>query len=405
MHKPELLAPAGNLEKLKIAFLYGADAVFVGTSRFGLRKYAPNFSLAELAYGVGLANQTGKHVYVVLNGFAHNSDMDQIRHYLEELQEIGPSGLIIADMGVFQLAKKYTTLPLHVSTQASVTNYREVQLWKDAGASRVILGREVSVAECRRIHEHLDIELEVFIHGAMCASYSGKCVISNYSSGRDSNRGGCCQSCRHRYDILEPETKALEYSAHIMNSKDLMGLSMLGDAMEANIASLKIEGRMKSNLYVANTVSVYRAAIDETYDRLQSGQKSDSQEGYEKRLSLVSNRSFTDKGIGGEFGYDSVHTNFGAYEKDIDFIGTVKQVAVYEAVFIELKVQVRIGDHLHLHNSVGERVLFVVNEMWNMADEPIEIAQANKLIKLPYISGALQGLVISKTISQLAMAS
>ena len=196
--KPELLAPAGNLEKLKTAFAFGADAVYVGGHVFGLRKYADNFTLNELDAAIQLANKMDKKVYVVLNGFAHNSDLEALETHLKELEKIQPHAFIIADMGVFQLAKRFTTIPLHVSTQAGVTGRYGCQFWLEAGAKRVILAREVSLDDCRGIKSKVPVELEVFVHGAMCASYSGKCVISNYTSARDSNRGGCIQSCRHR---------------------------------------------------------------------------------------------------------------------------------------------------------------------------------------------------------------
>ena len=302
MTLPELLAPAGNLEKLKIAFRFGADAVFVGGKVFGLRKYADNFDLTELKAGVDLANQLGKQVYVVLNGFAHEADMDALHDHLAELEAIQPHGFIISDMGVFQLAKRLTTIPLHVSTQASVTNAAACQFWKEAGASRIILAREVSVAECREILAEVETELEVFVHGAMCASYSGKCVISNYSAGRDSNRGGCVQSCRHPYHVADDHGPDAAYTRHIMNAKDLNALMLLPEIVQSGIASLKIEGRMKSNLYLANSVRAYRLALDAIANGLEGDALQDHLTRLSTDLSLVSNRQFTTGGGGPSLG-------------------------------------------------------------------------------------------------------
>lgn len=377
MEKPELLAPAGNLEKLKIAFSFGADACYVGGTVFGLRKFADNFSLIELKQAVDFANERHKKVYVVLNGFAHEEDLPDLIAHLKDLEKIAPHGFIISDRGVFELAKKYTTVPLHVSTQASVTNWRACQLWKEAGASRIILAREVSIAECQQILSQLDTELEVFIHGAMCASYSGKCVISNYSSGRDSNRGGCVQSCRHTYELYDPDTKALTDTANIMNAKDLIAIDQIPALIDAGLHSLKIEGRMKSNFYVANAVSTYRRAIDEYCETGTLNKDALVQD-----LHRPSNRRFSSGGLDHRPDKESIHFQFAGYERNADYVGTVKHVSDTE-LFVEMKLPPQLGESLQLLKQSGPVQSFNFEGCHNMAGQPLEAIRPSSVIRIP----------------------
>ncbi len=375
---PELLSPAGNLEKLRIAFQYGADAAYIGGRVFGLRKYADNFTNHELRTAVELANSFNKKIYVVLNGFAHDVDLDELKAHLDDLQDIQPHGFIISDWGVAELASHHTTVPLHVSTQASITNWRTVAAWKNFGATRVILAREVGIAECQAILDHCDIEVEIFVHGAMCASYSGKCVISNYSAGRDSNRGGCIQSCRHQYAIQSPDSTTTEVAAHIMNAKDLMGIQHIEGAIRARIASLKIEGRMKSNLYVANATAAYRDAIDYVGACIQSMQAPDRSvlSELEARLSRVSNRTFSDGGLEHRPDAASIHTDFGGYQKSIEIAGTIRAVNG-RRVMIQTKGPLRCGDTIQVH-STGTEV--TVLELFDMVGTPLEAGHAGAVI-------------------------
>lgn len=324
--KPELLAPAGNLEKARLAFDYGADAVYVGGNVFGLRKYADNFSLDELSQLTALAKSKGKKVYITLNAFAHNQDIEPLISYLKQLNQVNIDAAIVSDVGVAQLLQEHTSIDLHVSTQASVTNASGCLFWKNLGAKRVVLAREVSIGECIEIKKQCDIELEIFIHGAMCASYSGKCVISNYAAGRDSNRGGCVQSCRHNYELIDPNTKQVETKTHIMNAKDLMSIDNLEAIIKSGVESLKIEGRMKSNLYVANAVSVYRAALDYCYDALITNKAIDIQKLtlFKQQLEMVSNRTFSSGGLEKRPDGNSINYKFSAYEKSIQYIGSVR---------------------------------------------------------------------------------
>ena len=262
INKPELLVPAGNLSKLYVAFAYGADAVYAGAPAFGLRQGADNFSFEELAIGVNYAHSLGKRVYVALNAMPHQWELQGLQELLEELETIGPDAFIVSDPGVFRMIKKHTSIACHISTQASVTNKYTSQMWKQMGAKRVIVARELTMHECLAIKDGVDIELEAFVHGSMCTSYSGKCTISNYTAGRDANRGGCVHNCRYQYSIHDQATNDKEYESYIMNSRDLMGISLIPQLLKSRIDSFKIEGRMKSNLYVAQTTRMYRAAID-----------------------------------------------------------------------------------------------------------------------------------------------
>ncbi len=374
--KPELLAPAGNLEKLTIAFAFGADAVYVGGKVFGLRKYADNFSIKELQDGIRIANEHGKKVYVVLNGFAHNVDIEALSHHLIELQAIQPHGLIISDMGVFQLAKSLTSIPLHVSTQASVTNAYTAKIWKDAGASRVILAREVSIEDCQTIQKHVDIELEVFVHGSMCASYSGKCVISNYTSGRDSNRGGCVQSCRHVFDITSSHQKDVD-STHIMNAQDLNAITLVPQLIEAGIASLKIEGRMKSNLYVATTVQAYRHAIDH-YPNAPTPLLNE-------HLSRVSNRTFSTGGLASRPKGDSINYTFGGYSKSIEFVGNVIQNSSEDGMILAVQSPFQKNEPLHLLTPNGALPL-PTDSLQTLDRAPLNTSKPNSLVRLSFVS-------------------
>ena len=271
--KPELLAPAGNMEKCKMALLYGADAIYLGGNKFGLRAFAANFSTAEIKEAVEFAHNLGKKVYVTVNIFAHNEDIAELPEYLVSLEEAGVDALLISDFGVWSIARQVVPdMALHVSTQANTCNWAAVEAWKNLGAERVVLARELSIAEISEIDKKCDVELEVFVHGAMCISYSGRCYLSSYLTGRDGNRGECAQVCRWNYQLVEENRpdqafpiEEDERGTYIMNSKDLCLLDLIPELAEAGVDSLKIEGRMKSVHYVATVVSVYRKAIDAWY--------------------------------------------------------------------------------------------------------------------------------------------
>lgn len=267
--KPELLAPAGNLEKLKVAVHYGADAVFIGGQEYGLRSNADNFTLEEMAEGVQFAKKYGAKIYVTTNIYAHNENIPGLEDYLRGLERVGVHGIIVADPLIIETARRVAPkLEVHLSTQQSLTNWKAVQFWKEEGLERVVLARETSAEEIRKIKEKVDIEIETFIHGAMCIAYSGRCVLSNHMTARDSNRGGCCQSCRWDYDLykLEGDRAIALFDENddpfAMSPKDLNLIQSIPKMIELGIDSLKIEGRMKSIHYVATVVSVYRKVID-----------------------------------------------------------------------------------------------------------------------------------------------
>jgi len=267
--KPELLAPAGNLEKLKVAVHYGADAVFIGGQEYGLRSNADNFTLEEIAEGVRFANKYGAKIYVTTNIYAHNENIPGLDEYLKGLEKAGVTGIIVADPLIIETCRRVAPkLEVHLSTQQSLSNWKAVQFWKEEGLERVVLARETSAEEIREIKEKVDIEIEAFIHGAMCIAYSGRCVLSNHMTARDSNRGGCCQSCRWDYDLykLDSGNEIPLFDENdapfAMSPKDLNLIQSIPKMIELGIDSLKIEGRMKSIHYVATVVSVYRKVID-----------------------------------------------------------------------------------------------------------------------------------------------
>ena len=269
----ELLSPAGNMEKLKVAFNYGADACYLAGKSFGLRAFSGNFDENELTQAVELAHSLGKKIYVTVNIVAHNNDFNGLDSYLKFLESISVDGIIVSDIGIMILAKEVApNLELHVSTQANVTNKYTAKFYCDLGAKRLVLARELSIEEIKEIREYIpsDVEIETFVHGAMCISYSGRCLLSNYLSGRDSNRGACIQACRFEYSICEKSRKDEHYDiqeddrgTYILNSKDLCMIEYLQQLIDAGVTSFKIEGRMKSPYYVATITNAYRRAIDD----------------------------------------------------------------------------------------------------------------------------------------------
>lgn len=276
MNKPEILAPAGNLEKLKMAVIYGADAVYLGGEEFGLRAYADNFTMDEMKEGIEFAHSRGRKVYVTLNIIPHNEDLVGMPDYVREINNFGVDGVIVSDLGIFDIVKEVApNLEIHISTQANNTNYRSANMWMKLGAKRIILARELSLNEIKEIREKLpkEVELEAFVHGAMCISYSGRCLLSNYMAERDSNRGQCAHPCRWKYYLME-EKRPGEYmpiyendrGTFIYNSKDLCMIQHIPELMECGLSSLKIEGRIKSSYYAATVVKAYRQAIDSYFN-------------------------------------------------------------------------------------------------------------------------------------------
>lgn len=331
MHKKiELLAPAGDLNKLKTAIDYGADAVYLGGDSFGLRKASKNFSLEEIEKAVSYVHERNKKLHVTLNIIPHNNDIQGIDDYAKSLYEIGVDAVIVSDPGMFsKIRQAAPNLDIHISTQASVTNIDTVKFWANQGAKRVVLARELSLEEIKEIVDNTKdmIEIETFLHGAMCMSYSGRCLLSNYMTGRDANMGDCAQPCRYKYYLMEEKRPGQyfpieehEEGTFIMNSKDLCMIEHVDDLIEAGIASLKIEGRVKSEYYLATVIRSYRMAIDNYYEDPEN-YKYDPY--YLDEIKKVSHRDFTSG-----FFYGKANENSQVYEKNsyirgYDFIGIV----------------------------------------------------------------------------------
>lgn len=389
MKKPELLSPAGNLEKLKMALVYGADAVYLGGKSFGLRAFGGNFSEAEMEEGVRFAHALGRKVYVTLNIFAHNADLERLPAYLSFLAEIHVDGLLVSDIGVFSLAREFApSVPLHISTQANNTNWATVDAWQKLGAERVVLARELSRAEIAAIRAHSTVELEMFVHGAMCISYSGRCLLSSYFTGRDANRGACAQACRWRYGLVEESRPGEvfpieedERGTYIMNSKDLCLLPFLPELCDMGLDSLKIEGRMKSVHYAASVTKVYREAIDAAYDEGRTFHLRDS---WLEELQKVSHRIYTS----GFFdhvpdGSDQIYAS-ASYEQTADFIGLVRHYDErMRMATVEQRNNMKVGQKIEVFQPTRETFFQRLTEMRDEAGETISTAaHAQQIVRM-----------------------
>ncbi len=321
MKKPELLAPAGDLEKLKIAIQYGADAVFIGAQELSLRARASNFTIDDVKEAVEFANEYGAKVYVTTNILPHNEDLSKVEEHLKNLESAGVSGVICASQHIAKMASN-TGMEVHISTQQSVANSRAVNFFKAYGATRVVLARELSVNEIKKVRENTDLELEVFIHGGMCSSYSGRCTLSNTFTNRDANRGGCAHSCRWNYDIYNDEGNKKTSTSHkfSMSSKDLQSLDVLEDLLNVGVNSLKIEGRMKSIHYIATIVSVYRKFIDDWYDN-----KLEDLESYAKEIKKAENRLTSTGFLDGDISMEQQLYNMRSENPTQEFVGIVRE--------------------------------------------------------------------------------
>ena len=384
IQKPELLAPAGNMEKLHMALLYGADAVYLGGKMFGLRAFASNFSLAEMDEAVAFAHSLHKKVYVTVNIFAHNEDINNLPDYLRNLQAIGVDALLISDFGVWSVAREIIPeMPLHVSTQANTTNWAAVKAWENLGASRVVLARELSFTEMKEIGNKTEVELEAFVHGAMCISYSGRCWLSSYLTGRDGNRGACAQVCRWEFNLTEKnrpgevyDVAGDEQGTYIMNSKDLCLLPYLPQLMEAGICSFKIEGRMKSAHYAASVVSVYRRAIDACW---RDPQHYTVKQEWLDELEKVSHRPYTTGfALGKPDATAQVYTT-SSYLQTHEFVGLVRDWD-NGRLTVEQRNHMKEGETLEVFCPDGSLRTLVLKEMRNQDGEPIVAAQHPQMV-------------------------
>lgn len=333
MKKPELLAPAGDLEKLKIAVLYGADAVFVGSKEFSLRSRASNFTIEDLYEGAKFCHEHNAKLYVTTNIVPHNSDLIGLIDYLEDLENAGVDAIICSSYAVMYIAKRYTNLEVHISTQQSIANSLAVKFFEEYGATRVVLARELSIKEIEEIKKNTNLELEVFIHGGMCSSYSGRCMLSNHMTNRDANRGGCAHSCRWNYDLFMGDMRLTDEERFQFSSKDLMAVKQIERLF--NIAdSFKIEGRMKSIHYIATVTKVYRMIIDEYYE---TGTIKDI-EYYKKEIQKAENRLFSHGFLEGMTTINEQLYNMRSENPTQDFVGIVLE---YDETTQKALVEVR----------------------------------------------------------------
>ena len=378
--KPELLIPASNLEVLKTAVIFGADAVYIGGEAFGLRAKAKNFTPDDMREGIAFAHAHNVKVYVTANILAHNYDLDGAREYFAELKEIKPDALIISDPGMFMLAKEICPeIEIHISTQANNTNYQTYLFWWQQGAKRVVSARELSLKEIKEIREKIpeDMEIESFIHGAMCISYSGRCLLSNYFTGRDANQGACTHPCRWKYAVVE-EKRPGEYlpvyenerGTYIFNSKDLCMIEYIPEIIDAGIDSLKIEGRMKTALYVATVARTYRKAIDDFFDSEEKYRE--NMPWYQAEISKCTYRQFT---TGFYFGKPDENTQIydsNTYVNEYTYLGIIEEIDARGCAKFEQRNKFCVGDTIEIMKPDGSNVTANVLNMYDEEGTSVE---------------------------------
>ena len=392
MKKPELLAPAGNMEKLKVAIRYGADAVYLGGKAFGLRNMADNFTQEELLAAVDYAHGHGVKVYLTLNSYPGNDGIAQLELFLREIAGINLDAYIAADPGVIDLIREISPgRDIHLSTQANTTNWRSARFWQNQGITRVNLAREMPLSEICQTAQRCELELEAFVHGAMCISYSGRCLLSSAMTGRDANKGECTQPCRWNYAIVE-ESRPGEYfpiqeddeGSYIFNSKDLCLLEQIPELVQSGVASLKIEGRMKGIYYAASVIRVYRAALD-SYCQ-DPGNYTLKPEWLEE-LSKVSHRGYTTGFLLGK-PRDLDHEYWSSYVRNFEFVALVEGEAASGGTLVGVRNRMQLGDRLEL---IGQGSSFSGFTLTRMEDEngiPLQVAHPNQRVVLPGLPGA-----------------
>jgi putative protease len=392
LKKPELLAPAGNMEKLKVAIRYGADAVYLGGKAFGLRNLAGNFTLEELSEAVDYAHRHQVKVYLTVNAFPDNREIATLEAYLEEIAAIPFDAYIAADPGVIALIReRHPGREIHLSTQANTTNWRSARFWQSQGVARVNLAREMSLEDIRETAARCDLELEAFVHGAMCISYSGRCLLSSAMTGRDANKGECTQPCRWNYAIVE-ETRPGEYfpikedegGSYIFNSKDLCLIEQLPELVQSGVASLKIEGRMKGIYYAASVIRIYRAALDSYCEDPGSYRLRPE---WLEELSKVSHRGYTTGFLLGK-PQDVDHEYLSCYVRSFEFVALVQGEAPGGGALLGVRNRLQVGDSLELIGQGSSFTGFVLSEMLSEEGLPLQVAHANQRVVLPGLKGA-----------------
>ncbi|MEO1208357.1 MAG: U32 family peptidase [Cyanobacteria bacterium J06638_20] len=383
-NKPELLAPAKNLERLKVAVTYGADAVYVGGERYGLRARADNFTTADLQEGVAFAHRHGAKLYITLNAFLHDEDFVGLGDYCHFLDEIGVDAAIASDLGVIREIQRHSSLAVHLSTQASCLNAAAARLWQRTGVKRLIVGRELTIAEAGAIHRETGMDVEMFTHGAMCMAYSGHCTISNFTAGRDSNRGGCIQSCRMPYllksDAGSTNSEASTEPITFMSSRDLWGIGQVGEFFRQGICSLKIEGRMKSSFYVAIATHVYRRLID----AYAAGQWSEALLDWAAaELRSLPNRDYFPGSLDAPAGQDSVfHKHYGVSPGTYQYSGMVMETNPSEVALHSLE-PLAVGDTLEFVPPHGDPIVWPVTELYSVLGKRRSHIRQESVVKLP----------------------
>ena len=397
MKKVELLSPAGDMEKLKTVYHYGADAAYIGGKILNLRAFSKNFENFEIETAVKLAHDLDKKIFVTLNAFPNNYELELLPDYIQYLESLKVDSIIVSDLGVFNLVKQYSDIPITISTQANNMNWASVKMWKELGAKRVILARELSLREINEIRQKVtDIELEVFIHGAMCISISGRCLLSNYLTARDANRGECTQPCRWKYYLME-EKRPGEYfkvfederGSYIMNSKDLCTIEFLDKVIETGVDSLKIEGRMKSSYYAGITTKIYREAIDSyfagTYDK-------DKIQNWKYELENVSHRPYTSGFYLNKPNYNSQNYETSSYIRNYNYVGIVKEKISDNSYLIDVKNKIKRGETIEIIRAKGEKINLLLSEIINYENNDIiEEANPNQKIILEVDSSIQSG--------------
>ena len=380
MNKPELMIPASSLEVLKTAVTFGADAVYIGGEVFSLRAKSKNFSMDDMREGIAFAHAHGTKVYVTANILAHNGDLDGIEAYFHELKEIKPDALIISDPGVFQIAKEICPeIEVHISTQANNTNYRTYRFWHALGAQRVVSARELSLKEIKELRANIpaELEIETFIHGAMCISYSGRCLLSSYFTGRDANQGACTHPCRWKYAIME-ETRPGEYlpvyenerGTYIFNSKDLCMIEHIPEMVEAGIDSFKIEGRMKTALYVAVVTRTYRQAIDDYFTDPALYQS--RMDYYKDEIAKCTYRQFTTGFFFGKPDHDTQIYDSNTYIKAYTYLGLIGEARGDGYYALEQRNKFSVGEEIEVMKPDGTDVTVVVRGMTDEEGQPMD---------------------------------
>ena len=384
-NKPELLAPAGDLERLKIALLYGADAVYIGGPLLNLRANAINFTLDEIKEGVEFAHNLNKKVYVTVNILLHDEEVEKLKDYLKELEKCNVDAIIVSDPVVVEEALSNTSLEVHLSTQTSTLNIEAVKFWKNIGVSRIVLAREATKEDIKTIIDNVDIEIETFIHGAMCAGYSGRCVMSNFLTNRDANRGGCSQICRWDFKLLDEEKNEIKGDMPFtFCSKDLSMLKYIPDMIDIGITSFKIEGRMRSIYYIATVVSIYRRVIDEY---CKQKDKYTYNKEYERILNRVANRDSIPQFFDGKYDYTCSYYNGREEVSNQDFLGIVLD---YDndshLATIEQRNYFKVGDNVEIFGPDNKIVNFKIDKIYDEDNNIIDIVRHPKQVVKIYVN-------------------